>query len=103
MVRLLREVDGRLTDHVLNFYIVADDETYVDEVSTLSRNIRRDLERKVSKFGYLIAQQQSRMFVLRAIIASRILRTIFQETQASAPGDKGNFYSKSFLSCKGIN
>jgi len=81
MIRLFKEVDGRLTDHVLNYYVASDGEIYDDEISTLPKEVRRNLERKVSKLGYLLPKQESRMFVLRAIIADKIMRAVLEDIQ----------------------
>lgn len=94
MIRLFREVDGRLTDHVLNFYVLSDVEMYDEDVSTPPREIRRDLESKVSRLGQLLPLQASRAFVLRAIISERIMRSACGQAQvpvARAPKRSGMY------------
>jgi len=76
MIRIFKGVDGRITDHVLNFYIAQNTPTYQSELARIPRDIRKNLELHVSRLDHLVTSEKSRVYALRAVVAGLVLRTV---------------------------
>lgn len=86
MLRIFRGIDGRITDHVLNFYVASSEAggSGGGDLATMSKGDRHALEMRVSKLGYLVSAEKSRVFTLRAVLSSLLLSRV----------DEGAFFTE---------
>ena len=86
MLRIFRGIDGRITDHVLNFYVASSEAggSGGGDLATMSKGDRHALEMWVSKLGYLVSAEKSRVFTLRAVLSSLLLSRV----------DEGAFFTE---------
>lgn len=74
MLRLFKTVDGRLMDHILNFYIAPDGMPYQGgSDNSLSAQNHQFLDSYIPDWQQLLSKQESRISILRAIIARVVL------------------------------
>lgn len=76
MLRLFKTVDGRLMDHILNFYIAPDSvphQTSSDNPLSPEDPNRKLLDKNIPGWWNLLSKQEYRISILRAIIALVVL------------------------------
>ena len=72
MLRLFRGIDGRITDHVINFYMPEGGVAPRDELSqAATTETRQNLEKYVSRLGDLVAEK-TRVAAIRALMGGII-------------------------------
>lgn len=80
MIRLFKNVDGRITDHILNFYIAEDGVQYQDDLGNIPETSRKIFEGIIQGWMHLLSKPESRILLLRAIISAQVLRSgMFQK------------------------
>lgn len=72
MLRMFKGVDGRITDHVLNFYIPDEGAPGPGELSKMKPSNRRSVELQLSKLEHLVTLDVSRVYALRAVLGGII-------------------------------